>query len=150
MSRHRPLAPTCISVIVEQDKLNHQVNRDTRVLFSLRQSVITAKGFSTLQTTAGIMITGVLTGSALHYLPELMDQADLKVTRYAASAEATHKETWDTYEEAKGEATAPRQESLRRGFSAANDLVASPMGRYCFDPNSSEISVQDCPIATSE
>lgn len=114
--------------------------------FSLRASA----GFSTLQTTAGIIISGILTATALHYFPDLLDQADREVTRYAASAEAIHQEVWETYEETQGINAKPRRESVRHGFSAANDLVASPLGGYCFDPEAPEGNLQDCPVAASD
>lgn len=114
--------------------------------FSLRASA----GFSTLQTTAGIIISGVLTGTAMHYFPDILDQADREVTRYAASAEAIHQEIWDIYEETQGINAKPRRESVRHGFSAANDLVASPLGGYCFDPGAPGETLQNCPVAASD
>ncbi len=125
---------------------NHFTSGTAIVHFSLRASA----GFSTLQTTAGIIISGVLTGTALHYFPDILDQADREVTRYAASAESVHQEIWTAYEEIQGINAKPRRESVRHGFSAANDLVASPLGGYCFDPEAPEDSLQDCPVAASD
>ena len=116
------------------------------VLFSLKASA----GFSTLQTTAGILISGILTGTALHYLPDVLDQADREVTRYAASAETVHDEIWSTYEEAQGINAKSRRETVRHGFSAVNDLVASPLGGYCFDPREPAKPLQDCPLVTAD
>lgn len=127
-------------------------NLTTRNLATRNLPLKRQGGFSTLQTTTAILLSGVLGGTAAHYLPDMVDHADREVTRYASSAEATHQIVWETYEKAQGANAEPqnRPEPVRVGFTAIDDLVASPLGTYCFNADNPADSLHDCTVATAE
>lgn len=108
------------------------------------------QGFSTLQTTAAIMVSGLLSATAISHLPDLMTVADEQVTRYAASAEAIHNATWAIYQHTASGDIEAKKEVFRYGFEVRNDLVHSPLDGYCFDPENPLDSMGLCQLITSE
>ncbi|MBV1959979.1 MAG: hypothetical protein ABNH15_04535 [Alcanivorax sp.] len=108
------------------------------------------QGFSTLQATAGLMISGVLSATAVSHLPELMTTADEQVTRYAASTEAIHNAVWQTYQEAASDGAVPEKDVFRHGFEVKNDLVHSPLDGYCFERENPLETMGLCQLLTSE
>lgn len=108
------------------------------------------QGFSTLQATAGIMISSILSATAITHLPDLMTEADKQVTRHAASTEAIHNEIWNTYQQAASVDAAPKKDVLRHGFEVRNNLVHSPLDGYCFASENPLDSLDFCQPITSE
>lgn len=108
------------------------------------------QGFSTLQATAAIMVSGLLSATAISHLPDLMTAADEQVTRYAASTEAIHNAAWAVYlQSATGDIEA-KKTVFRHGFEVRNDLVHSPLDGYCFEPENPLDSMGLCQLITSE
>ncbi len=109
------------------------------------------KGFSTLQTTAGLLLAAVFTGSALNYLPGILDDADREITRHAASSEAMHQAVWNAWQHTAARASGNEPLTpLRYGFAAEGDLVQSPLGGYCFAPSDPLNTLDLCQSLTSE
>ena len=108
------------------------------------------KGFSTLQFTLGLSLSAVLTGTSLTYLPDILDNADYQVTHYALQTERYQSEVWRTYQMAKGESYEVTHTTEFSGFSAENDLVQSPLGRYCFARNDALARLGLCQELTLE
>lgn len=108
------------------------------------------QGFSTLQTTAGLMISGVLSATAITHLPDLIAAADEQVTRHAASTEAIHNAVWQTYQTAASEQADAKKEVFRHGFDVRNNLVHSPLEGYCFEPENPLETLDLCQLLSSE
>ena len=109
------------------------------------------KGFTMLQSTAGMLVAAVFTGTALHYLPGILDNADHQVARHAAAAEAMHQAVWAAWNQGHPqEASDASPEPIRHGFEVRNNLVHSPLDGYCFSPADPLATLDLCQTLTAE
>ena len=103
-----------------------------------------------LQFTLVLSLSAALTGTGLSYLPEILDNADYQVANYALQTERYQNAVWRTYKLAKGEAHKVTHTTEFSGFTAENDLVQSPLGRYCFARNDALAHLGLCQELTLE